>query len=456
MNGFAKPKNSHENPGGPTLRQAVSNAWALHRHAVLTLTIIFCALVVGTLAARADPGVFDDRIVFGQSAALKGPAAALGVGMRDGIVAAFQEANASGGVHGRKLDLVSYNDGYEPEMAIANTKRLIDEDKVFALIGEVGTPTSKAVQPITTEQGVPFIGPFTGADFLRDPSLTNVVNIRASYLQETEAWIEHLTTDLGLSRIAILYQDDSFGRAGIEGVTKALEKRGLALVAEGTYMRGTTAVKRALLAIRKGRPQAVVMVGAYEPCAEFIKLAHIIKLDAVFVNISFVGSEALAEELGRDGEGVVVTQVMPLPDDVKIPLVASYQRALKAVDPNAKPGFVSLEGYVAGRLVVEALNKLGNSVTRVGLLSTIRDVGAFDLDGITLSYGPGRNQGMDKVYLTVIQTDGSFKAVDRLERATPVQSGCSCPPKTMSSIDTRSHELPPGTAVPKPRDESTK
>jgi branched-chain amino acid transport system substrate-binding protein len=423
---------------------------------VLAPAILVTLNLLWILAASADPGVFDDRIVFGQSAALKGPAAALGLGMRDGILAAFHEANAAGGVHGRKLDLISYNDGYEPEMAIANTKRLIDEDKVFALIGEVGTPTSKAVQPITTEQGVPFIGPFTGAAFLRDPSLTNVVNIRASYRQETEAWIEHLTTDLGLSRIAILYQDDSFGRAGLEGVKLALEKRGLALVAEGTYMRGTTAVKRALLAIRKGHPQAVVMVGAYKPCAEFIKLARMIKLDALFVNISFVGSEALAEELGQDGEGVVVTQVVPLPDDVNIPLVARYQRALKALNADVKPSFVSLEGYVVGRLVVEALNKLGNSVTRAGLLSTIRDVGVFDLDGITLSYGQGDNQGMDKVYLTVIQADGSFKAVDRLERTIPVLSDCSCPSKTMRRIDTRSQELPAGADVPKLGDESTK
>jgi branched-chain amino acid transport system substrate-binding protein len=391
------------------------------------------------LAARADPGVFDDRIVFGQSAVLKGPAAALGLGMRDGILAAFHEANAAGGVHGRKLDLISYNDDYEPELAIAKTNRLIGEDRVFALIGEVGTPTSKAVQPIATEQGVPFIGPLTGADFLRDPSLTNVINIRASYGQETEAWIEHLTTDLSLSRIAILYQDDSFGRAGLEGVTKALEKRGLGLVAEGTYMRGTTAVKRALLAIRGGRPQAVVMVGAYKPCAEFIKLARIIKLDAVFVNISFVGSEPLAEELGRDGEGVVVTQVVPPPDDVNIPLVARYKRAIKSANPNAEPGFVSLEGYVVGRLVVEALNHLGNPVTRAGLLSTIRDVGVFELDGITLSYGPGDNQGMDDVYFTVIQPGRRFKAVNRL-----------------NSADTRWQEPQAGAEVVKPRDASTK
>ncbi len=385
--------------------------------AICTSAIIVVLSLFGTLSLRADPGVFDDRIVFGQSAALKGPAAALGLGMRDGILAAFHEANAAGGVHGRKLDLISYNDDYEPEVAIAKTNKLIGEDKVFALIGEVGTPTSKAVQPITTEQGVPFIGAFTGVDFLRDPSLTNVINIRASYDQETEAWIEHLTTDLGLSLIAILYQDDSFGRAGLEGVKRALEKRGLGLVAEGTYMRGTTAVKRALLAIRRGHPQAVVMVGAYKPCAEFIKLARMIKLDAVFVNISFVGSEPLAEELHREGEGVVVTQVVPLPNDVKIPLVARYQTALKSVNPSAKPGFVSLEGYVVGRLVVEALKHTANPVTRAGLLATIRNVGAFDLDGITLSYGPSKNQGMDSVYFTVIQADGSFKAVEKLNRA---------------------------------------
>ena len=274
------------------------------------------------VTAHAEPGVFDDRILFGQSAAFEGPAAALGLGMREGILAAFAEANTTGGVNGRRLELVSYDDGYEPEKAIANTKRLIEEDGVFALVGEVGTPTSNAAQPIATDAGVPFIGPFTGAAFLRDPSLGNVINVRGSYDQETEAWIEHLTSDLGVSRIAILYQDDSFGRAGLSGVSKAMDKRGMKLVAEGTYERNTTAVKTALLAIRKEDPEAVVMVGAYKPCAEFIKLARRLKLDAVFVNISFVGSNALAKELGEDGDGVVVTQVVPFPADTSLPLVA--------------------------------------------------------------------------------------------------------------------------------------
>ena len=379
------------------------------------ISAFICSMSLAAVGfARAEPGVFDDRIVFGQSAAFKGPAAALGIGMRDGILAAFNEANSAGGISGRKLELLTYNDGYEPELAIANTIRLIDEDQVFALIGEVGTPTSKAVQPVATERNVPFIGPFTGAGFLRDTSLTNIVNVRASYDQETEAWIEHLTNDLGFSRIAILYQDDSFGRAGLSGVTKALQRRGMQLVAEGTYKRNTTAVKRAVLAIRKGTPQAVVMVGAYRPCAEFIRVARSIKMDPIFVNISFVGSKALAAELGPEGSGVVVTQVVPFPEDKSVPLVARYHIALKQHDPKLESGFVSLEGYMVGRLVIQVLDKMGPTVTREKLLSTINQVGRFDLGGVELTYGEDDNQGMDQVFLTVIQEDGTFAAVDTL------------------------------------------
>lgn len=275
--------------------------------------LVGASVLAVTSAAWSESGVLDDRIVFGQSAALEGPAAELGRGMRDGILAAFNEIGQAGGVHGRDLELISYDDGYEPERAIANVLELIDERGVFAVIGEVGTPTSSAVQPITMDAGVPFLAPFTGAAFLRDPSLENVVNVRASYDQETEAWIAYLVDELGFSRIAILYQDDSFGWAGLEGVRAALDKRGTELVAEGTYMRNTTAVKRALLNIRKVEPEAVVIVGAYQPSAEFTRIAHSLGLDPLFINISFVGSQALAEELGAAGEGVVVSQVVPCP-----------------------------------------------------------------------------------------------------------------------------------------------
>lgn len=376
-----------------------------------------CALTIALGAswtAQAETGVSADTILFGQSTALEGPASALGQGMRAGLLAAFAEANRNGGVKGRKLELKSYDDGYEPERAIAHTTKLINEDKVFALIGEVGTPTSKAAQPVATKAAVPFIGPFTGAGFLRNPDLGNVVNIRGSYDQETEAWIKHLTEDLKYDRIAILYQDDSFGRVGLSGVQKALKKRGLKLVAEGTYKRNTTAVKSALLSIRKGKPQAVVMVGAYKPIAEFIKLAGKTKLKATFVNISFVGSKALAKELGAQGAGVVITQVVPFPWDTSIPVVKQYQAALKAHDANLEVGFVSLEGYIVGRLTIMALEKVNGEVTRKKLLQTITSTGSFDLGGLILTFGPGDNQGSDDVFLTVIQPDGSFKSVDRL------------------------------------------
>ncbi len=375
----------------------------------LALGLIALTPALVATAAQAEDGVTGDKIVFGQSAAFEGPASALGLGMRTGLMAAFQEANDAGGVKGRRLELVTYDDGYEPAKAINNTNKLINEDRVFALIGEVGTPTSKAVQPISTKAAVPFIGPFTGAGFLRNAAHGNIVNVRATYDQETEAWIEYLTKDLKISRIAILYQDDSFGRVGLSGVKKAMKKRGLELIAEGTYKRNTVAVKSALLTIRKAKPQAVVMVGAYKPCAAFIKLARKIKMNAKFVNISFVGSKALAKELGQDGEGVIVSQVVPFPSDTSLPVVAAYHKALKAHNPKAEPGFVSLEGYMVGRLVVQALAKMDGEITRKALMDTIMKIGTFDLGGVTLTYGPGDNQGMDRVYMTEIQADGSFK-----------------------------------------------
>jgi ABC-type branched-subunit amino acid transport system substrate-binding protein len=377
------------------------------------------AFVVGALfsltAFAADPGVSADRIVLGQAAPLEGPASALGTGMRDGMLAAFAEVNAKGGVKGRKIELKSRDDGYEPNKSIEASKALLNDDKVFALVGPVGTPTSLAVVPIAAEQNVPFIGPFTGVEALRNPYKPNVVNVRASYFQETEEWIERLTKDLKIERISILFQDDSFGRAGLAGVQKAMEKRNMKLASEGTFERNTTAVRAALLEIRKGNPQAVVMVGPYKPCAEFIKLARQIKMDAVFVNISFVGADALAQELGDVGEGVVVTQVVPFPGDTSIPLVASYHAALKSV-PNAAPGFVSLEGYMVGRLVIQALEKLNGEPTRKDLLAALSS-GTYDLGGIKLTFGANDSQGSDEVFLTVIDKGGKFKPVRSLAPA---------------------------------------
>jgi branched-chain amino acid transport system substrate-binding protein len=362
---------------------------------------------------HAEDGVSKDSILFGQVAALNGPAQALGQGMREGILAAFEEANRAGGINGRKLELKSIDDGYEPEKTIEATNKAINDDKVFALVGAVGTPTSKAGQPIATAAKVPFIGPFTGAEFLRNPFNRYVVNIRASYFQETEAWVEHLTNDLGVTRIAILYQDDAFGLAGLAGVKKAMEKRNLSLVAEGTFKRNTTAIKSALLEIMKGQPQAVVTVGPYKPIAAFIKLARQLKVDATFVAISFVGSDSLAQELGSEGAGVVVSQVVPFPGDKSLPVVASYQSALAAVNEKSKPGFVSLEGYLAGRLIVEAIKRIPGEPTREAFLDVIERE-PFDLGGMKLTFSATQNQGSTRVYFTVLQSNGLFQPVAKL------------------------------------------
>jgi len=359
--------------------------------------------------AAAEDGVAADTITFGQAAVLEGPASALGQGMRAGIQAAFDEVNGRGGVNGRKLKLISRDDGYEPDRAIAATKKLIEEDKVFALIGPVGTPTSAAAQPIATAAHVPFIGPFTGAGFLRNPKLENVINLRASYGAETEAWIKHLSEDLKITKIASFYQDDAFGRAGLDGVKAAMSKRGLELAGEATYERNTVAVKTALLTLKRIEPDAVVMVGAYKPCAELIKLARKLAFNPVFVNISFVGASALAKEFGPDGNGVVVSQVVPFPWDTSLKVVADYQKAIKAA-----PDFVSLEGYLVGRLAIAALEKMGGEPTRDGLIKAIKDAGKFDIGGLAMTFGPMKNEGLDQVFLTVIQPDGSFKAVDKL------------------------------------------
>jgi branched-chain amino acid transport system substrate-binding protein len=376
---------------------------------------IAIVLVVSIAAnsALAEDGVSGSKILFGQVAALSGPAQDLGLGMRQGILAAFDEANRRGGIAGRTLELKSRDDGYEPEKTVGETQKIIDEDKVFALVGAVGTPTSKAGQPIATAAKVPFVGPFTGAEFLRNPYNRYVINVRASYFQETEAWIEHLTKDLGVSRIAILYQDDAFGLAGLDGVQRALAKRNMTLVASGSFKRNTTAVKSALLDIMKGQPEAVVTVAPYQPVAEFIKLAHQVKLNAMFVAISFVGSDSLAHALDGDGAGVVISQVVPSPWDKSLPVVASYQTAIAADDANAKVGFVSLEGYLAGRVVVEALKRIDGEPTREKLLDAI-NASPFDLGGITLAYSSNKNQGSDQVYFTILQADGSFKPVARL------------------------------------------
>ena len=378
-------------------------------------TIVLAAMLglVATAAGAETPGVTNERILFGQSAALGGPAADLGTEMRRGILAAFAEVNRAGGIGGRRLELRAYDDRYEPEQAIVNTLKLINNDGVFALIGEVGTSTSAASEPIARAAGVPFIAPFTGAQFLRDPALSDVVNVRASYFEETETIVDRLIGERGIKRIGVLYQDDGYGRTGLAGVRRALERRGVELVGTGTYMRNSTAVKTALLGLRQRNPEAIIIIGAYQPSAVFTQWARKLGIMALICNVSFVGSDALAAALGPAGDGVYITQVVPYPSGETIPLLAQYRKALTANDVRAEPSFGSLEGYIAGRLTAEVLTRVGDVPTRETFLSTLANSGTFDIGGFPLRYGPGDNEGSDQVFLTVIR-NGEVVPVERL------------------------------------------
>ena len=379
------------------------------------IAILAAVMGLATPAALANaPGVSAKRILFGQSAAFSGPAQDLGKNMRLGIEAAFLEANTRGGVFGRKLNLLSLDDAYEPEAAIANTRRLVVEEGVFALIGAVGTPTSRSATPVAAAAGVPYVAPFTGAAFLRETKRQNVINLRASYFQETEEMVDRLMRDLGIDRIAVLYQDDSFGRAGYHGVRRALGRRDLKPAATGVYPRNTTAVKTALLDLRTGDPDAVIVIGAYQPVAALIAWARHIGFEPVFITISFVGSNALARELGPSGAGVFVTQVVPFPSADRPPVAAAYRRALEAHAPSASPGFVSFEGYLAGRLAIVALELCGRNPDRTCFLDRLRGLDVVDLDGFELRYGVGDNQGSDAVFLTVIGDDGRYHPIETL------------------------------------------
>ena len=342
-------------------------------------------------------------LVLGQSCALSGPAQNLGLEMRSGLLAAFADVNDRGGIHGREVILLSRDDGYEPDKAVRNTKAFIYDDQVFALIGAVGTPTSKAVSPIVTEARIPFFGPFTGAEFLRKPFNRYVINVRASYFQEMERLASYLVDEKKMSRIACFYQNDSYGSAGLEGIERALAKRSMSLVSKGSYERNTVAVMGAMREIYKAQPEAVILVGAYSACAEFIKLSKNKQPgDVVFCNISFVGTESLRDALGSYGEGVIVSQVIPSPRDTEIGLTLEYQRAMAKYQHDAPISFTSYEGFLVGKLFSRIALSVENELTREGFIDAMQEGRRFNLNGLVLEFGVDDHQGLDAVYLTRI------------------------------------------------------
>ena len=358
--------------------------------------------------AAAESGVTDQKILLGQSAAFSGPAAQLGIQLNAGAKAYFDQVNQQGGVFGRKIDIITADDKYEPDLAAANTKKLIEENNVFALFGYVGTPTSNAALPIFTKARVPFFAPFTGAQSLREPFNREVFNIRASYFDETDYLVEKLSR-IGLKNIAVFYQNDAYGKAGLAGVERAAKRLNLALVELATVERNSSDVMPAVKKILPKHPDAIIQISAYSASAAYIKAMRKAGYLGQFYNVSFVGSQALSDTLGTDGPGVVISQVVPFPWHIATPIVAEYQKVMKKAgitDLN----FSSLEGFVAAKVFTEGLRRAGRDLTREKFLRALETINpnSFDVGGFDVTFSPSNHNGSKFVDITVIVKDKKF------------------------------------------------
>ena len=358
-----------------------------------------------------------DEIVLGMSTALSGPTAQLGRHMRDGVQLALSRYNSTGGIHGRKLRLITYDDGYEPYRVAPNMSKLIDEDNVLAIIGNVGTPTAIASLPIIREKRVLFFAPFTGAGLLRKkPPERYVINYRASYKQEITAMVDALIDQAGLhpEQIAFFTQRDGYGDAGYVSGFSALKQHGLTddlNILHVRYERNTVAVENALadLLMSRNDTKAVIMVGAYAPCAKFITLAKQAGLKALFLNVSFVGSELLLQKLGNQYcNGVIVTQVVPVIEQHGTEIVQQYLADLQQFTPENSAEYVGLEGYISARLLLHAISTIKVAPSRENIISALEQIGSFDLGfGCPITLSPLQHQASNQVWATQL-TDNTI------------------------------------------------
>ena len=376
------------------------NRRALVRLAYLLVAGLFVAAAGASPSRAEEQGVTNQEIVIGMSNALTGPASALGTGVKAGAMTYFQKINNAGGVNGRKIKVISYDDEYEPKQTVKNTNKLINEDKVFALFGYVGTPTSTAVLPIINKEHMIYWGPFTGAEFLRTPVTKNIFNVRGSYFDETEMQVKYLMEKLGKKKIGIFIQNDAYGLSVKGGVVKALKKRNLEIECEGTYERNTENVDAGLAAIKPYNPDAVVMVGTYKAMAAFIKKAKAQGFNPLFLNVSFVGTAALAKELAGAGGDVIVTEVMPSPYDSPLPLVHQYRQDMKEAG-HSELDYTDLEGYVDAVVFVEVLKKVAGPLTRESFIAAAEKLNAT-VGGLTFTFTAENHQAISKIYLTKI------------------------------------------------------
>jgi branched-chain amino acid transport system substrate-binding protein len=380
----------------------------------IVLTILLVSLALGSREGQAADADSPTEIVLGMSTALTGNAGELGKDMQRGILAGLERANRSGGIHGRKLRLIALDDAYEPARTAPNMLRLIEKDNVLAIIGNVGTPTAAVAVPLANDQKTLLFAAFSGAPILRnDPADRYVINFRAGYAEETAAMIDALIDVAGLKpeEIAFFTQRDEYDDVGFAVGMVVLQRHGVRdskTVLHVGYVGNTLAVESAVadLLMAKKPPRAVVMTGAYAPCAKFIRLCRALDLNPLFLNVSFVGGNSLADALGKTDAHIIVTQVVPFPADDSLPIVCEYQDDLKVIDPSASAGFGDLEGYIDARILTLALGKIQGSPTREAVVDALEGLGQFDIGlGESLYLGRSEHQASRRVWPTILKGD---------------------------------------------------
>ena len=368
---------------------------------------LFTRALAGTAAMAALPSLRaqGDRIILAQSAPFTGPAAQLGIQFHQGAKVYFDQLNAQGGLHKRPIEIVKLDDGYEPDRCAENTRKLIAEDPL-ALFGYIGTPTSVAALPIATAARMPFVAPFTGAMALRQPLNRYAFHIRASYNDETELIVKQLTS-LGLQKIAVFYQNDAYGKAGLDGVELAMKSRNMKVLAQAPVERNTVAVAPAVKTLVAAQPDAIVQIGAYKACAAFIRQARAAGFGGTFFNVSFVGTQALADELGKDAAGVVVSQVVPSPYNAARPITREFLQAVKKAGGENQANFSSMEGYLAAKVLAEGLKR--GKPTHDGLIAGLEALANEDFGGFSVSFSPNDHVASKFVELSMLTGDGKVR-----------------------------------------------
>jgi ABC-type branched-subunit amino acid transport system substrate-binding protein len=372
--------------------------------------LMVAGLVAACATAAAETGVTDSRILIGMSAPFTGPNGDYGTEMRQTIQAYFDNVNKAGGVNGRKLELVALDDGYETDRTVANTKTLINDKGVFALLAYYGSsPTTEAMNTVFGPAKVPLVGTISGAGTLREPLAKNpngryMFNVRASYADETAAIVNQLVS-LGIRKIAVFYQNDGFGKSGLEGITVALKKHGLVPAAVATVERNSIDVARAVEIISKDAPQAVMMVTLYKPTAAFVKAMMKTPQRPTLMTLSPVGAEQLVRELGAESRGIGISQVMPYPWNDTVPMVRDYQKLLGKKDSYS---YYGIEGYAMARVLVEGLKRAGpKDLTREKFISALEGLN-LDLGGLRVAFDSNQRSGSSFVELTVLGPGGKI------------------------------------------------